>query len=58
MKRKWRQPSRQVRRWGGLDRPSGRSTTGTSVMRMPFKEALMTISLANSMPVARRRIRS
>ena len=39
------------------ERPSLLSVVGTSAMRMPRSEALITISLANSMPVVRRSMR-
>ena len=42
--------SRHVRRWGPRDRPSGRSTVGTSSMRRFASAARTTISLANSIP--------
>ena len=51
-KRRCRQPSRQLRRCGGRERPSGDSVVGTSVMRSPRIVAFTTISLANSMPGA------
>ena len=50
MKRRWRQPSRQLRRCGGRERPSRRSVTGTSASARPAKLARTTISEANSMP--------
>jgi hypothetical protein len=40
---------------GGREHPSGESTVGTWSMRRPFNVAFTTISLANSIPVARRR---
>ena len=50
--RRWRQPSRQERRCGGLLRPSLARVVGTSVTRWPARVAFTTISLANSIPVA------
>ncbi len=44
-------PSRQVRRCGALDLPSGLSVVGTSVIFSPLTDALTIISLANSIPV-------
>ena len=52
--RRWRQPSRKLRRCGARERPSGRSVVGTSLMRRSARLALTIISLANSMPPARR----
>ena len=40
MKRRCRQPSRQLRRCGGRERPSGRSVTGTSAIRKPRERRL------------------
>jgi len=54
MNLRWRQPSRQGRRWEGHPRPSRWSVTGTSVMRMPDNVASISISAANSIPGARR----
>ena len=56
MKTRCRQPSRQGRRCGGRDRPSGLRVVGTSAIFRPISVALMTISEANSMPVVRRSI--
>ena len=48
--RRWRQPSRKLRKCGARERPSGRSVVGTSLMRSFARLAFTIISLANSMP--------
>ena len=58
-KRNVRQPSRKVRRCGAcIVRPSGCSVIGTSAIAALNSAALITISVANSMPVHRRSSRS
>src|SRR5437879_6596429 len=54
MKRRCRQPSWKLRRWGGRPRLSGHNVIGTSVNRTPSLAALIKDSDANSMPVVRK----
>ena len=51
-KRRWRQPSRKLRRCGARERPSGRSVVGTSLMRR-FGEARLHDHLARELHAAR-----
>ena len=52
--RRCRHPSRQLLKCGGRERPSGDNVVGTSAIGHPCKVAFTIISLANSIPLARK----